>query len=192
MSVSLKINSRRWTHSIFANEGEYDLENELNDFYERIGKFLFFFIFMVPFGCDPGNLILRLVIRGRGQILASQLPISTNNDEPCTATGQITHPKESQNTQLLPGKKGNQRYQTAKVNHLSSYRKTTPLPLLVYPLALVEIIRSSAYIPNFLPYCLHKVAVTDAEDLARPRLVKFPIKTPPNASTSHLQPSYIP
>ncbi|RHZ60430.1 hypothetical protein Glove_353g25 [Diversispora epigaea] len=41
MSVSLKINSRRWTRSIFADEGEYDLENELNDFFGRTGKFYF-------------------------------------------------------------------------------------------------------------------------------------------------------
>ncbi|RHZ84229.1 hypothetical protein Glove_84g173 [Diversispora epigaea] len=62
----------------------------------------------------------------------------------------------------------------------------------VYPPALAEIVRSSAHVPNLLPYHSYKVAVTDAEDLARPRLVKFPIKTPPNASTTHLLPSYIP
>ncbi|RHZ76825.1 hypothetical protein Glove_189g25 [Diversispora epigaea] len=38
---------------------------------------------MVPFGRDPGNIMLRLVMRGRGRVLASQLPVPTGNDEPC-------------------------------------------------------------------------------------------------------------
>ncbi|RHZ83689.1 hypothetical protein Glove_88g51 [Diversispora epigaea] len=43
---------------------------------------------MVPFGRDPGNLMLRLVMRGRGQVLASQLPVPTGNDEPCVPFGR--------------------------------------------------------------------------------------------------------
>ncbi|RHZ76106.1 hypothetical protein Glove_203g23 [Diversispora epigaea] len=56
MSVSLKINSRRWTRSIFADEGEYDLENELNDFFGRTGKFYFSLFFIARqtfFICVP-------------------------------------------------------------------------------------------------------------------------------------------